>query len=203
MWRFWRKCSLVMAGGSIQGFGMGMFLFPHAVPSGGAGGLAVLLNHFFYINIGLALWLVNFSMLMLAMKYLGNRATLWTMMSMTVTSFAIFAFQATFLIPKGNVWVDLFLGSVFLGAGVGLLLREGVSNGGVGVIALIISNTRSILPGKPLFFINGCIFILTASIIKWEIIVQAVISQWISTIIVDFICKVGFYQSYSIGWRKK
>lgn len=194
---------MVMAGGSIQGFGMGIFLFPHAIPSGGAGGLAVLLNHFFYLNIGLALWLVNFSMLMLAMKYLGNRATLWTMMSMTVTSLAIYASQQTFNFVKGDVWIDLCLGSVFLGTGVGLLLREGVSNGGVGVIALIISNSRSILPGKPLFFINGLIFILTALIIKWEIIVQAILSQWISTILVDIICKMEFHQNYTIGWRKK
>jgi uncharacterized membrane-anchored protein YitT (DUF2179 family) len=203
MWKFWRKNGLVIAGGSIQGFGMGMFLFPHAIPSGGAGGLAVLINHFFYMNMGLALWLVNFSMLLLAIKFLGNRATLWTMVSMTVTSVSIYAFQESIYVPESSVWFDMVVGSIFLGIGVGLLLREGVSNGGVGVIALIISNSRNIFPGKPLFLINGCIFILTASIIDWEIIIQAIISQSISTFVVDFICKINFYQSYTLGWKKK
>ncbi|PLS14779.1 membrane protein [Bacillus sp. M6-12] len=203
MWKFWRKNGLVIAGGTIQGFGMGVFLFPHAIPSGGAGGLSVLINYWFNIPIGFALWIVNFSMLLLAMKYLGNRSTLWTMVSITVTSLAIYAFQLTVHVPARNVWIDLAIGSIFLGTGVGILLREGVSNGGVGVIALIISNSRNILPGKPLFLINGCIFILTASVIKWEIIIQALLSQWISTIMVDLICKINFYQTYTLGWRKK
>ncbi|WP_409304435.1 YitT family protein [Peribacillus sp. SCS-155] len=203
MRRFWRKSGLVIAGASIQGFGMGIFLFPHAIPSGGAGGLAVLLNHFFYVNIGLALWVVNFSMLLLAIRFLGNRATVWTMLSMTVTSFAIYIFQETLFVPENNVWIDLGMGSIFLGIGVGILLRQSVSNGGVGVIALIISNSRNILPGKPLLIINGFIFILTAAIIEWEIIIQALISQAISTMMVDIICKMNIYQPSFMVWRKK
>ncbi|WP_396426691.1 hypothetical protein [Lederbergia sp. NSJ-179] len=37
-------------------------------------------------------------------------------------------------------------------------MRQGVFNGGVGVVAFIISNGRKILSGKPLFLINVCIF---------------------------------------------
>ncbi|PLT27634.1 YitT family protein [Peribacillus deserti] len=200
---FWRKGGLVIAGAGIQGFGMGVFLFPHSIPSGGAGGLAVLINYWFNLNIGFSLWLVNFLMLALAIKYLGNRSTAWTIASITITSLSIYAFQHLIDVPQRNVLIDLALGSIFLGIGVGLLLREGVSNGGVGVIALIISNSRNTLPGKPLFLINGCIFILTASIIAWEIILQALLSQYISTVIVDLLGRANPGQSYSIGWRKK
>lgn len=203
MKRFFYKLGIVLAGGAIQGFGMGLFLFPHDIPSGGAGGLAVLLHHFFYLDMGFALWAVNFSMLVMAIKYLGNACALWTMFSISVTSLTIFVIQKTLYLPIRNVWLDLLIGSIFLGIGVGMLLRQGVSNGGVGVIALIIASYRNTLPGKPLFWINGCIFLLTAYIIKWEIIVQALASQWISTKIVDFICKMDFFGAYSLSWRKK
>src|SRR5690625_6638014 len=56
-----QKNGLVIAGGVIQGLGMGLFLFPHSIPSGGAGGITVLLNYWFGINMGTALWIVNFS----------------------------------------------------------------------------------------------------------------------------------------------
>ncbi|WP_409298361.1 YitT family protein [Peribacillus sp. SCS-26] len=199
----WRKGCVVAAGAVIQGFGMGVFLFPHAIPSGGAGGLAVIINYWFTVNIGAALWLVNFLMMMLAVRFLGGRSTAWTILSISGTSCAIFIFQALVDIPERNLIADLLLGSVFLGIGVGLLLREGVSNGGVGVIALIISNSRNTLPGKPLFLINGFIFLLTASIIKWEIIIQALASQYISTLIVDFLGKIDPGQAYSLTWRRK
>lgn len=197
------KSLLVIAGGSIQGFGMGLFLFPHTIPSGGAGGLAVLFHYLMHLDIGFSLWLVNFSMLVLAIKYLGNSSTVWTMLAITITSCSIYFFQRTIHFPLGNGWVDLFFGSIFLGIGVGLLLRQNVSNGGVGVIALIIAKMRNVMPGRPLFIINACIFILTASIIDWKIIIQALISQWISTKIVDLIYNFNFNASYTLGWRKK
>jgi uncharacterized membrane-anchored protein YitT (DUF2179 family) len=203
MKNFWRKGALVMAGGAIQGIGMGLFLFPHSIPSGGAGGLAVLLNYFFRLDMGFALWLVNFSMLVLAIKFLGNSVALWTMVSISVTSLSIFAIQRTYYVLTGNVWIDLVIGSVFLGTGIGILLRQNVSNGGVGVIALIISTMRNTLPGKPLFYINGAIFVVTASIISWDLIIQALISQWISTKAVDVIYSIKFQEYYTLGWRKK
>ncbi|SET67961.1 Uncharacterised 5xTM membrane BCR, YitT family COG1284 [Oceanobacillus limi] len=200
---FWKKHGLVMLGGICQGFGMGLFLFPQSIPSGGAGGIAVLLNYWFHINMGPALWLVNFSLMLIGVKYLGKRFTLWTFIGITMTSFSIDFFENHFSIPNRNVFYDLLIGSVFLGTGIGILMRNNVSNGGVGVVAVMISHYRDILPGKPLFIINSMIFLITAAIISWEIIFLALISQWISTTVVDMICRIEIPRSYSLSWRKK
>src|SRR5699024_941046 len=80
---------------------------------------------------------------------------------------------------------DLTAGSILLGTGIGILMRQGVSNGGIGVVALIISVRRKVLPGKPLFIVNMIIFLFTALIIDWKLIFLALISQWISTKLVD------------------
>ena len=81
----------------------------------------------------------------------------------------------------------LLFGSIFLGIGIAVLLRQGVSNGGVGVIALIIAKYKNINPGKSLFWINGVIFVITGYVIVWEIIIQALICQWVSTTIVRWL----------------
>ena len=198
-----QKNGLVIAGGVIQGLGMGLFLFPHSIPSGGAGGITVLLNYWFGINMGIALWIVNFSMLLIAVKYLGKRFALWTVIGITVTSLSVHFFESYFSIMDRNLLYDLVIGSIFLGTGIGLLMRQGVSNGGVGVIAFMIAHGKNILPGKPLFLINCFIFFITGAVISWKLIFLAFISQWISTTIVDFICRLTFHESYTLGWRKK
>jgi len=198
-----QKNGLVIAGGVIQGLGMGLFLFPHSIPSGGAGGITVLLNYWFGINMGTALWIVNFSMLLIAVKYLGKRFALWTVIGITVTSLSVHFFESYFSIMDRNLLYDLVIGSIFLGTGIGLLMRQGVSNGGVGVIAFMIAHGKNILPGKPLFLINCFIFFITGAVISWKLIFLAFISQWISTTIVDFICRLTFHESYTLGWRKK
>ncbi|MUK90399.1 YitT family protein [Ornithinibacillus sp. L9] len=200
---FWKKHGLVMLGGICQGFGMGVFLFPQSIPSGGAGGIAILLNHFLQINMGPALWIVNFSLMLLGIKYLGKRFTLWTLIGITMTSLAIDFFETHFVITHRNLMYDLVIGSFFLGTGIGILMRNNVSNGGVGVVAVMISHGRNILPGKPLFYMNSVIFLITAAVISWEIIFLALISQWISTTVIDLVCRIDIPRSYSFGWRKK
>src|SRR5699024_7772082 len=85
---------------------------------------------------------------------------------------------------------DLVIGSIFLGTGIGTLMRVGVSNGGIGVLALIISHFRRSLPGKSLFTINCIIFFVTAVIISWKILFLALDSQWISATIIDFVFRM-------------
>ncbi|MFC3040457.1 YitT family protein [Virgibacillus xinjiangensis] len=201
--RFMWKGGLVVLGGTIQGFGMGLFLFPHFIPSGGAGGLAVLLNYTFGLGMGAALWVVNFTFLLLAVNYFGKRFVVWTVIAITITSLSVDFFQQQNLIVNRHLLYDLVLGSVFLGTGVGILMRQGVSNGGIGVVALMISSGRNILPGRPLFLLNGCIFVITALIIDLRLIFLALISQWISTKMVDLICQLQFYRLYTLGFRKK
>lgn len=198
-----KKGMFIILGSIIQGLGMGIFLFPHFIPSGGAGGMAVLINYFLKINMGPSLWIVNFSMLLIGVKVLGKRFAIWTFLGITMTALSIHFFEATIHIVQRNIFYDLMFGSIFLGLGIGLLMRQGVSNGGIGVIAFIIATKRKTLPGKPLFYINCMIFLMTAVFINWTILIYAFVSQWISTTVVDFVCQFRWDKSYTLNWRKK
>ncbi|MCM3637552.1 YitT family protein [Sporosarcina luteola] len=187
---FFRKYILVATGAVIQGFAMGVFLFPNYIPSGGAGGFTVLLNYWFGIPLSLALWIMNASMLLFALHFLGGKSTIGTLFGITITSVSVSLFEVSMDSPFSSVSLDLLFGSIFLGTGIAILLRQGVSNGGVGVIALIIAKYKKINPGKSLFWINGAIFVLTGYVIVWEIIIQALVCQWVSTTIVRWLYNV-------------
>jgi uncharacterized membrane-anchored protein YitT (DUF2179 family) len=187
---FLRKYILVTIGAVIQGFAMGVFLFPNYIPSGGAGGFTVLLNFWFGIPLSLALWIMNASMLLFALHYLGGKSTIGTLFGITVTSISVNLFEVYLDTPFSTISLDLLFGSILLGIGIAILLRQGVSNGGVGVIALIIAKYKKINPGKSLFWINGVIFVITGYVIVWEIIIQALICQWVSTTIVRWLYNV-------------
>ncbi|MDC3415220.1 YitT family protein [Aquibacillus sp. 3ASR75-11] len=196
---------LVACGGFIQGMAMALFLFPHSIPSGGAGGIAVLLNYWFDIPLSFALWFVNFTLLVAAIYWLGNASAIGTMFGITITSISIHLFEIEMPLSITNVWFDVIVGSMILGLGIGILLRQGVSNGGMGVIALIVATQRKIAPGRPLLILNGCIFLLTGSIIDWRIVILAVFSQWISTRVVDIVYHFKMQPIFPpvIHWRKK
>lgn len=165
---------------------MAIFLFPHSIPSGGAAGLAILLNYWFHLPLGLALWIVNFSMLLLAIQTFGLFWTLRTAFSVTMTSLSI-AFCTSFLdMPHLGLWLDLFFGSVIFGLGVGTLIKYGASSGGMVIPALWFARLKRSRPGQAMFWINLVIFTLTATVIDFKIVFYAVICQWVSTKVIDF-----------------
>src|SRR5690625_6748383 len=112
MQAFMKKMGLVILGGIFQGIGMGLFLFPQSIPSGGAGGLTILLNYYFHLPLGPSLWVVNFSMLLLGVSYLGKRFAVWTVVGMTVASSTINFVENYFNITSRNLVTDLIFGCV-------------------------------------------------------------------------------------------
>jgi uncharacterized membrane-anchored protein YitT (DUF2179 family) len=202
--RFYRYF-LLFIGASLQGLSMSIFLFPHSIPSGGAAGLAILMNHFIHLPLGLSLWIVNFSFLVLALKYFGYSWTVRTMFSVTITSITVNIMSQYVSIPHFNLIIDLLAGSIIFGIGVGILIRHGASSGGMVIPALMIANYKDWSPGKVMLGINILIFLLTASVIDIKIVFFAMLCQTISTNIIDTIyyLKLPSFQPFSLGWRKK
>jgi|GEM_PF-362734 len=198
-----QKGSMIFAGSMIQGFAMAVFLFPHAIPSGGAAGLAVLLNYWFQLPMSIGLWLMNFLFLITSIQYLGKISAVGTIGVITTTAVSVNFFEVYFRTPFENIWLDLLTGSIFLGLGITLLLKQRVSNGGIGFVALALSKQKKIDPGKALFWMNGFIFLLTAVVINWQIVIQALLCQWLSTRIVSWLYRVSFPPVLQMAWRNK
>lgn len=196
---------LILLGAILQGFSMAIFLFPHSIPSGGAAGIAILINYWFHLPLGFSLWLANFVFLLFALNYFGYTWTMRTMIAVATTSLTVSVLSAHFILPHIHLGIDLILGSILFGVGVGILIRSGASSGGMVIPALMIATHYHLKPGQVMLFINLFIFILTASVIDLKIVLYAVICQTISTNIIDFIYKIKIpAAAYThLGWRKK
>ncbi len=185
------KYTLLTIGAIIQGVSMALFLFPHGIPSGGAAGIAILLNYWIDIPLGAALWLANFTLLSLAIYWFGYRWTLRTTYSVTVTSYTVHFLELYVHLPHINLLFDLILGGLVFGIGVGILIRFGASSGGMVIPSLIIASIKKVSPGKVMFWLNMTIFIITASIIEWKIVFYAIFCQWLSTQVIDFVYRLN------------
>ncbi|WP_017755205.1 YitT family protein [Calidifontibacillus oryziterrae] len=196
---------LIFIGAILQGLAMSLFLFPHDIPSGGAAGLAILVNYLIGIPLGLGLWIVNFIFLTVALKFFGYSWTIKTMFAVTTTSVTVSLLTTYLKLPHIHFFLDLLFGSIIFGTGVGLLIRNGASSGGMVIPALMISNYFRYRPGQVMFFINLSIFLLTSIVINWKIVIFAIVCQFISTTIIDFVneFELPSVSSPSFGWRKK
>jgi uncharacterized membrane-anchored protein YitT (DUF2179 family) len=195
----------LLFGASLQGMSMSLFLFPHSIPSGGAAGLALLLNHWFHLSLGFSLWLANIVFLFFALNYFGYTWTLRTIFSVATTSMTITLLTSQITLPHLHIFLDILCGSFFFGIGVGILIRAGASSGGMVIPALMIASYKNWSPGKVMMGINLIIFCLTSLIIDYKIVIYAIICQFFSTNIIDFIYefKLPNLNILSPTWRKK
>ncbi|WP_201713957.1 YitT family protein [Rossellomorea arthrocnemi] len=182
-----RKAVILGLASSIQGLAMSVFLFPHFIPSGGAASVSVLLNYLLHIPFAVTLWVLNVCLLGAAAKWLGKDNALWTMFCVTVTSVVVDAVTPFITGAVSYVLVDLLIGSLLFGIGVGILFRMGASSGGMDILALIISKMKGFSPGKTLFIINGSVLLLTGIVVDFSIILYAIACQFIGTKMLDII----------------
>lgn len=195
----------LLVGACLQGLSMSLFLFPHSIPSGGAAGLAILLNHWFDLSHGLSLWLANIVFLLFALRYFGFSWTIRTIFSVAVTSVTVTLLTEQVSLPHVHIGFDIIVGSLIFGIGVGLLIRAGASSGGIVIPALMIASYKKWSPGKVMMIINMVIFLLTAMVIDYTIVIFALICQFISTNIIDFIYALKFnkFTFLSANGRKR
>jgi uncharacterized membrane-anchored protein YitT (DUF2179 family) len=195
----------IFVGALLQGMSMSLFLFPHTIPSGGAAGLAILLNHWFNLPLGFALWLANIVFLLFALNYFGYSWTFRTIISVATTSMTVSILTSQVQHIHFHILIDLLCGSIFFGLGVGLLIRAGSSSGGMVIPALMIATYKKWSPGKVMMGINLCIFLLTSLVIDYKIVIYALICQYFSTNIIDIIYKVKLHNLWilSPNWRKR
>jgi uncharacterized membrane-anchored protein YitT (DUF2179 family) len=205
MKRFIITYSCLFFGATLQGMAMSLFLFPHSIPSGGAAGLAILMNHWFNLSLGFSLWLANIVFLLFALKFFGFTWTIRTILSVATTSMTVSHFTTHIPHIHTHMILDLIAGSLFFGIGVGLLIRSGASSGGMVIPALMIANYKNWSPGKVMMGINLVIFLLTAMVIDYKIVLFAVICQFFSTNIIDFIYHLRFEKLMFLtaNWRRR
>ncbi len=195
----------LLTGAFLQGLSMSIFLFPHSIPSGGAAGLAILMNHWFHLSLGFSLWLANIVFLVFALQYFGFPWTIRTIFAVAVTATTVTFVTTEIHLPHVHILIDILAGSLLFGIGVGILIRSGASSGGMVIPALMIASYKKWSPGKVMMMINMLIFLLTALVINYKIVIFAVICQFISTNIIDFIYAFKFRRIafLSANWRKK
>ncbi|MGM0851340.1 MAG: YitT family protein [Bacillota bacterium] len=190
-----KKGTILGIAASIQGLAMAMFLFPHFIPSGGAASVSVILNYLLHVPFAITLWVLNAGLLLAAVKWLGKENALWTMYCVTVTSFVVNFLNSYLIGTVSFVFVDLLIGSILFGIGLGILFRMGASSGGMDILALIISKLKGYTPGKTLFVINGSVLLLTGIVVDLKIILFALACQFIGTRILDIICQLEYKRS--------
>jgi uncharacterized membrane-anchored protein YitT (DUF2179 family) len=180
----------LVAGGLLAAVAINIFIAPHRIAPGGASGLAIILNAYFPIPLGLTMLAINVPAYFLGFRRLGGGSFLIRSSVSTLVYNLGVDVLAPYL-PLGGVTDEMILNAVFggvtLGIAIGLIYRGGGTAGAGGVVNRLLQ-VRFGLPLKlATLYTNSAIIALAGLVFGWEAAMYALISFYISGTVADFV----------------
>lgn len=186
--RTFKIYAAITAGVLIASLGINLFLSPHAIVSGGASGVAILVNHLTGFPMGTFMLLINIPLFILGALLLGHgfgiRSIYGTVM------FSVFTDVTAFLpgLTNSLIMAAIF-GGALLGIGFGLVFLAGATSGGTDILASLGHKAvRAVDVGKWIFIIDIVIISSGAYFFRnTELVLAGILALFISSFLVDYI----------------
>lgn len=183
----------VLIGNTIYSCGIAAFVLPNDLITGGTTGIALILEHYFGLPIGLSVAIFNIIMFLLAILILGKSFALTALISTFYFPWILSQFQKVQFIQ--NMTDDFLLGSIFaglmLGVGVGLVIRAGASTGGMDIPPLILNKKFGLPVSVGLYVFDFTILIIQMSFRDKERILYGILLVLIYSTLVDKVLLMG------------
>ena len=173
----------------LASIGLKMFLLPNGFLDGGATGIAILFSELFNYDISYILLLVSIPFLILAWFSLSKRIFIKSVISI-VSLAVIIHFENFNAITDDKLLIAIF-GGLFLGAGIGLTIKNGAVLDGSEILGIFINNRLGISIGKVVLIFNAVLFGATAMLLSLEVAMYSILTFIVTAKVIDLIIE-GF-----------
>lgn len=179
---------MIALGMLMYGIGWTVFLLPNDIPSGAVPGIASIIFWATGFPVQYTYLLINFMLLLLALKILGLKfclKTIWAVAILTIFLEIIQSYIGGSLIHD-QPFMACVLGASFCGGGIGIAFSANGSTGGTDIIAAIVNKYRDISLGRVILMCD--IIIISSSYLvlhDWERVVYGFVVLFITSYMID------------------
>jgi uncharacterized membrane-anchored protein YitT (DUF2179 family) len=151
-----RKIPVVFVGSLLLSIGINGFLVPHYLLDGGTIGIALILHYYFEFPTGVTMIILGLPLCWFAWIY--ERHYFYnSFYGLIISSLLIDWLEPIKNQFQFSIFSSVILGGIFIGTGVGLMLRYETSTGGTDLLAQLISKAFSLNIGMVILIIDGLI----------------------------------------------
>lgn len=179
----------IILGIVLASIGLKAFLLPNGFMDGGVTGIALLISRL--ININISILLIVFSIPFLIMGYFTVSKRIILKSIMSIIGLALFIHFENFEIITEDKFLISIFGGLFLGAGIGIAIRNGSVLDGSEILGIFINDRFGISIGKVILIFNIILFSITAFVISKEIAMYSILTYIVTAKVTDLVIE-GF-----------
>ena len=190
----WKKIFLIILGAGICTFGIHNIHQRTGITEGGVIGMMLLVERWLGISPSAITSVLDISCYLLAFKYLGGQFIKISMIS-TLSVSLFYKFWELFppMLPDLSEYplAAAVAGGLFVGIGVGIIVRQGGSSGGDDALALTISRVTHWRLSRSYLFTDLVVLGLSLTYIPVFRIAFSLITVTISSFLIDLVQNFG------------
>ena len=184
---------LVLFGNFLYAFGIGMFILPGGLITGGTTGIALFMNQVAGIPVSTFVFGVNSLLFLLGFAVFGRKFAANTLIS--TISYPISLEIVQRIADVGILTDDLVLCTVFggicIGAAMGIVIRAGASSGGMDIPPLVLNHYFKIPVSRSIYVFDMLILLLQATRSTGEQILYGILLVIIYSTVIDKCLMMG------------
>lgn len=185
--KYLKQYLLITLGAIVYAVGQNIFIRPLHIPLGGVTGIALIINYLTQLPVGMTNLVLNIPLLILGYRTLGRGFFVKTIYGTVVVSVAMDTVGLLLTYSyQGDLLLAALFGGVIMGAGGGLILRQGGSAGGLDIIGKYVNKKRDMPMGNVSLMIN--VFIIGGSALIYqnlESAMYAMVTSFLYNTVVD------------------
>ena len=189
-----KQLALLLLGTAILSFGMHNIHRRVGITEGGVLGMVLLLDH----QLSLPPWLMtpvlDIICYLLGLRFLGwDFIKLSSVASLGMSTFFRLWEQFAPMLPDLSAYplAAALLGGLFVGIGVGLVVRQGGSSGGDDALALVISKLSRCRLSRAYLVTDLSVLLLSLTYIPFQRIAYSLVTVTVSSLLIDWIQNLG------------
>ena len=185
----------LVAGAMIAALSIEEFLVPCTILDGGVVGISIMINNLTRIPLGVLTMVLNLPFLIAGMRKLGTKFIIKSAVAMAVFSSSLEIFAPLTDMTRDYLLAVCF-GGVFLGIGVGLVIRSGGCLDGTETVAIFLNRRFNLPVGQTVLFINIMIYTTAGFLFGFDRAMYSLLTYFITSKVIDFV-ETGVEQAKS------
>ena len=135
-------------------FGFTAFILPEEIVIGSVTGLSSLIHFALGWNVAVTYYVINIILLCIAFRSVGKQFVLRTIIGATISTIFIGTLQPMFPTPiiEQQTFMNVILGAVLCGLGLGTVFTHNGSTGGTDIIAAMVAKYSTISFGRTMMY---------------------------------------------------
>ena len=162
IWRTSKDYFFITFGMALYAFGFSAFILPQEVVIGGLAGISTLVYFTTGIPVAVTQYALNLLLLAIAYRVVGKKFVMGTIFGATMISVWVGIFQPIFAdgLVDGQPFMNVVIGGILCGLGIGVTFVHNGSSGGTDIVAAMVSKHSNVTVGRMMLYTD--VFIISS-----------------------------------------